>query len=307
MPDRNSEIKQIFEDMLSMFLEWDGPYDEDSIDRALLKTEANSLYKIKKDIDSNLRSRFIITAKGNDLDIIGEGMNRPRFAGESDEDYRKRLIINDTFFNDSTLQGIKNAIRGYYGIDVDNDGLDDTKIVEVYRIALGAGDLEKDTKFLGETVREGIIEVHLMMTQDGDEVIISRTELFDKIYKTRAAGILLYLIFHGNFEDNFRMKLQDKTSLTARIKEETLGNTDGEVLRDDWRRGIPILKRHDIFDVRTKGNIKEQDYDLLVGTDEGAAKISYTDNDTTEDNDPGKRFEDDVSYGSYWRIYTRNC
>src|SRR4030042_4913975 len=143
MPSRNSEIKQIFEDMLSMFLEWDGPYKADSVDRVLLKTEANSLYKIKKDIDSNLRSRFISTAKGNDLDIIGEGMNRPRLAGEIDQDYRKRLIINDTFFNDSTVQGIKNAIRGYYGIDVDNDGLDDTKLVEVYRTALSGRSEER--------------------------------------------------------------------------------------------------------------------------------------------------------------------
>jgi len=298
MPDRNSEIKQIFENMLKMFLEWDGPYKEDSVDRVLLKTEANSLYKIKKDVDSNLRARFIMTAKGNDLDIIGEGMNRPRLAGEIDEAYRKRLIINDTFFNDSTLQGIKNAIRGYYGIDVDNDDYDDTKVVEVYREALKGGeDFIEEAKFLGEETKEGKIEVHLMMVQTGDEVIISRAELFDKIYKTRAAGVLLYLIFHGNFKDNFRMKLEDKASLTGKIKGEILGNLDGEVVRDDWCRGIPILQRHDIIDIRTKGNVKEQDYDLLVGTDEGAAKIGFTDHDGTENNAPGKRFEDDVSYG----------
>lgn len=297
MPDRSSEIKQIFETMLSMFLEWDGPYKTGSVDRVLLRTEANSLYKIKKDIDSNLRARFILTAKGDDLDIIGEGMNRPRLQGETDGDYRKRLIINDVFFNDSTVQGIKNAIRGYYGIDVDNDGLDDTKIVEVYREALKGGeDFDEGAKYLGEEFNEGVIEVHLMMVQEGDEIIIGRSELFDKIYKTRAAGVLLYLIFHSNYEDNFRMKLQDKTSLVAKIKEETLGNVDGEVVLDDCR-GIPILQRHDIFDVRTKGNVKEQDYDLLVGTDEGAAKIGYTDYDGTEDNDPGKRFEDDISHG----------
>src|SRR4030042_976174 len=239
MPSRNSEIKQIFEDMLSMFLEWDGPYKADSVDRVLLKTEANSLYNIKK------------------------------------------------------------AIRCYYGIDVDNDGLDDTKLVEVYRTALSGGnDFNEDVKFLGEEVKEGIIEVHLMMVQDGDEVIISRTELFDKIYRTRAAGILLYLTFHGNFEDNFRMKLEDKTSLSGIIKNETIGNEDREVVRDDWNRGIPILQRHDIFDVRTKGNVKEQNYDLLIGTDNGASKVAYTDYDGTEDNEPEKRFEDDVSYGT---------
>ena len=298
MPNRNSEIKQLFEDMLSNFLEWDGVYQLDSIDRALLKTEANSLYKISKDIDKNLRSRFIITAKNEDLDIIGEGMNRPRLAGESDTDYRKRLIINDTFFNDSTVQGIKNALRGYYGIDVDNDNQDDTRVIELYKEALRCGDeLNNDVKFLGEEVVAGAIEIHLLMVQEGSEVIITREELFEKIYQTRAAGILLYLYWHGTEYDNVRKKLRDKTSLVSLIKEAELGDSDKKIASDNKSLGLPILQRHDVFDVRTKGNDISNEYDILVGTDEGAAEIQHTNIQSTENNESGKRFEDDISNG----------
>jgi hypothetical protein len=249
MPNRNSEIKQIFENMLSNFLEWDGAYKLDSIDRALLKTEANSLYKISKSVDKNLRSRFIVTAKGEDLDIIGEGMNRPRLSGELDEDFRKRLIVNDTFFNDSTIKGIKNALKGYYGIDVDNDMENDTKIVEIYKEALRCGDiLTNDTKFLGEDVKEGAIEVHLLMVQEGAEVIISRQELFEKIYQTRAAGILLYLYWHGSFEDNLSKKLLDSKSLIGISKDLSIGNSLREVIKDNnGKMGKPILQKEDTF------------------------------------------------------------
>lgn len=297
MPDRKSEIEELFQNMLSNFLEWDGVYKEDSIDRALLKSEANSLYRISKEIDKNLRSRFIITAKGNDLDIIGEGMNRPRLAGESDENYKKRLIVNDTFFNDTTVKGIKNALRGYYGIDVDNDGLNDTKIVEVYKMALEAGDeLNPDVKFLSEQVREGMIEVHLMMKQDNDEVIISRAELFDKIYKTRAAGILLYLIWHGNFEENLKVKMSDSTSLVGKQISLELGNKERKILQEN-KIAMPIIGRHDIIDIRTKPITKSKDYSLLVGTDKGIGKFKYKHKKVTEESVGGKRFEDDVSYG----------
>lgn len=298
MPDRASEIEELFQNMLSYFLEWDGVYQKDSIDRALLRTEANSIYKISKDIDRNLRSRFIVTAKGNDLDIIGEGMNRPRLAGESDENYKKRLIVNDTFFNDTTVKGIKNALRGYYGIDVDNDGLNDTKVVEVYRTALQAGsELNSDVKFMGEFVREGIIEVHLMMKQDNDEVIISRTELFDKIFKTRAAGILLYLIWHGNFEDNLNTKVRDTTSLIGKQIDLELGDTKKIIVSETKKVGLPIIGRHDIIDIRTKPSIKSKDYSLLVGTEKGLAKFNYKHKKGTENSVGGKRFEDDVSGG----------
>ncbi len=300
MPNRNSEIKQFFEDMLSNFLEWDGVYKIDSIDRALLKTEANSLYQISKDIDKNLRSRFVITAKNEDLDIIGEGMNRPRLAGESDSDYRKRLIVNDTFFNDSTVQGIKNALRGYYGIDIDNDNdnEDDTRLIELYKEALCCGDeLNNDVKFLGEEVKEGAIAIHLLMVQEGSEVIITREELFEKIYQTRAAGILLYLYWHGTEYDNIRKKLQDKTTLVSLVKNTELGDSNKKILSDNKSLGLPILQRHDVFDVRTKGNNISNEYEILVGTNEGAADIQYGNIQSTENNESGKRFEDDISSG----------
>lgn len=310
MPNRNSEIKQFFEDMLSTFLEWDGVYKLDSIDRALLKTEANSLYKISKDIDKNLRSRFIVTAKNEDLDIIGEGMNRPRLAGESDVDYRKRLIINDTFFNDSTVKGIKNALRGYFGVDIDNDNQSDTRLVELYKEALRCGDeFNNDVKFLGEKVVQGSISIHLLMNQEGDEVIITRKELFEKIYQTRAAGILLYLYWHGTEYDNIRKKMFDKNTLVTLITSAELGssNTESEsalgcinkkIARDNKSLALPILKRSDVFDVRTKGSKINNKYDILVGTDNGAAHISYTDIQSTENNEGGKRFEDDLAKGT---------
>lgn len=298
MPDRASEIEELFKNMLSCFLEWDGVYQKDSVDRALLRTEANSIYKISKDIDRNLRARFIVTAKGNDLDIIGEGMNRPRLAGESDENYKKRLIVNDTFFNDTTMKGIKNALRGYYGIDVDNDGMNDTKVVEVYKNALQAGgELNSDVKFMGEFVREGIIEVHLMMKQDNDEVIISRTELFDKIFKTRAAGIMLYLIWHGNFEDSLNTKVKDSTSLIGKQIDLELGNSQKIIMTESKKIGLPIIGRHDVIDIRTKPSVKSKDYSLLVGSDKGLAKFNYKHKKTTENSIGGKRFEDDISYG----------
>jgi hypothetical protein len=299
MPNRSSEIKQFFEDMLSNFLEWDGVYKLDSIDRALLKTEANSLYKISKDIDKNLRSRFIVTAKNEDLDIIGEGMNRPRLGGESDDDYRKRLVINDTFFNDSTVKGIKNALRGYYGVDIDNDNESDTRLVELYKEALRCGDeFNDDVKFLGEKVVQGSISIHLLMNQEGDEVIISRKELFDKIYQTRAAGILLYLYWHGTEYDNIRKKLFDKNTLTTLITSAELGDTDRKIAADNKSLALPILKRSDVFDVRTKSSKIDNKYDILVGTDNGAAHISHIDIQSAENNDGGKRFEDDLSKGT---------
>jgi hypothetical protein len=270
MPERNSEIKQLFNDMLSNFLEWDGVYQLDSIDRALIKTEANSLYKISKNIDKNLRSRFIVTAKGSDLDIIGEGMNRLRLPGESDDDYRKRLIVNDTFFNDSTVQGLKNAIRGYYGIDVDNDGENDTKIVELYKEALRGGDIyTQDTKFLGEEVKEGAIAVHLLMVQEGSEVIITRNELFEKIYQTRAAGILLYLFWHGTYNDNLRKKILDNKSLIGITNAMQLGNSYGKILINDSKSGMPILKRSDslnkkVIDVVSKGTMTSRRVHRLI-------------------------------------------
>jgi len=51
------------------------------------------LEKLEEEIDDIADGCFIESANGKYLDLHGKDLNLPRNAGESDEDYRKRLLV----------------------------------------------------------------------------------------------------------------------------------------------------------------------------------------------------------------------
>lgn len=202
---------QILEKMLSVLPPFEGAQTDGTVDQAILHVEANRLFRLFRTIEESSGQRFILTAGGDYLDKIGLGMNRPRFSGETDDEYRQRLIFSSEFWNDSTLAGIKTMIKNYYGIDLDNDIYDDTRITELYKQAacFWNRDIDEEgwvnptsdygAEWLGSDNQPGIFEVHLRAFQEGDEKYLKKRELYNKLMATRAAGILVFLYFHLDF------------------------------------------------------------------------------------------------------------
>jgi endo-alpha-1,4-polygalactosaminidase (GH114 family) len=201
--------QQLLEKMLESVAKFDGAQVADSLDRAILRAEANSLFRILRVIEESSGQRFIVTAKGSYLDLIGQGMSRPRYTGESDEDYRSRLVFNEQFWNDTTVAGIKEMIRSYYGIDLDGDEFEETRLIELYRQAASFLSNEPDCEvkpwsdfgasWLGEDTKPGAFEVHLKCFQEGEERLIKKRHVKEKLMAVRAAGIVVLLYFHINF------------------------------------------------------------------------------------------------------------
>lgn len=210
--------EQILESMLECVVSFDGAHSEDTLDRAILKAEANILFRMLRVIEESSGQRFAVTASGKYLDLIGNGKRIPRYAGESDESYRTRLIFSDAYWNDVTLTGIKNMIKNYYGIDVDGDEYDETRVVELYKQAAcffseeEADQIEPWGEFgaewLGANTQPGSFEVHLKCFQDGEERFIKKREVKNKLMAVRAAGIVVMLYFHLSFEPDVMKPLE---------------------------------------------------------------------------------------------------
>lgn len=210
---------QIIEQMLRQVAEYDAAHIPETLDNALLRVEANTIFRILRVIEETSGQRFIATATGQYLDLIGKGMERPRLAGETDDEYRNRLMWNPQFWNDCTINGIKEMIKNYYGIDIDNDKYEETRIVELFNQAAyflksndptgtksecrSAGWVEPYSDFgaewLGEATSPGAFEVHLRAFQDGEEAYIKKRHVKDRLMEIRAAGIVVLLYFHMTF------------------------------------------------------------------------------------------------------------
>ena len=208
---------QIIEQMLKQVASYDAAHTTDTLDNSLLRVEANSLFRILRTIEETSGQRFIVTATGSHLDLIGQGMERPRLAGETDEEYRARLIYSPEFWNDCTVDGIKMMIKSYYGIDMENDEYDETRLVEPYKQAAHFFNKDKNpeealdwedyegwvnpasdfgAEWMGDSTAPGAFEVHLRAFQLGEEKFLKKRQIKDEIMRIRAAGIVVFLYFH---------------------------------------------------------------------------------------------------------------
>ena len=206
---------QIIEQMLKQVADFDAAHTPGTLDNSILRVEANSIFRILRTIEETSGQRFLVTASGSYLDLIGQGMSKPRLSGESDDEYRARLIFNPSFWNDCTVDGIKQMIKSYYGIDMDNDEYDETRLVELYKQAAVFFNKEKKTdsdwedyegwvnpssdfgaEWLGEATSPGAFEVHLNAFQAGEERFIKKRQVKQRLMEIRAAGIVVFLYFH---------------------------------------------------------------------------------------------------------------
>lgn len=207
---------QILEQMLKQVADFDAAHVPTSLDNTLLRVEANSIFRILRTIEEVSGQRFLVTATGSYLDLIGQGMMKPRLGGESDDEYRARLIFNPQFWNDCTVDGIKQMIHSYYGIDIDE--YDETRLVELYKQAAVFFNKEQKSdndwedyegwvnptsdfgaEWLGETTSPGAIEVHLKAFQDGEERFIKKRHMKERLMEIRAAGVVVFLYFHMTY------------------------------------------------------------------------------------------------------------
>jgi len=206
---------QIIEQMLKQVADFDAAHIPGTLDNSILRVEANSIFRILRTIEETSGQRFLVTATGAYLELIGQGMSKPRLSGESDDEYRARLIFNPSFWNDCTIDGIKQMIKSYYGIDMDSDEYDETRLVELYKQAGAFFNKEKVTdsdwedyegwvnpssdfgaEWLGETTSPGAFEVHLKAFQTGEERFIKKRHVKQRLMEIRAAGIVVFLYFH---------------------------------------------------------------------------------------------------------------
>lgn len=222
---------QLIEQMLKQVAEFDAAHTQGTLDNSLLRVEANSIFRILRTIEETSGQRFIVTATGSHLDLIGQGMQRPRLAGESDEEYRARLIYSPEFWNDCTVDGIKGMIKAYYGIDMDNDNYDETRLVEPYKQAAHFFNKEKNNEvaldwedyegwvdpssdfgaeWMGDSTEPGAFEVHLKAFQVGEEKYIKKRHVKNELMRIRAAGIVVFLYFHMTYGADVIPPLLDK-------------------------------------------------------------------------------------------------
>ena len=240
---------QILEQMLQHIVKFDGAHIPDSLDQAILKTESNKLFRILRVIEESSKQRFIVTASGAYLDLIGQGMEILRYPGEDDRSYRGRLAFNEHTWNNCTLNGIKEMIRHYYGIDIDAAAgidlesekninnlppklegetdsdyfsrlsyYDDNRIMELWKQAACFHNKDRSdaapwsddegwiapftdfgAEWLGPTTMPGAFEVHLAAFQNGEEYLIKKRQVHQKLMAIRAAGIVVLLYFHLDF------------------------------------------------------------------------------------------------------------
>lgn len=238
--------QQLLGKMLETVVSFDGAHQTDSLDRAILKAEANSLFRILRVIEESSGQRFAITATGHYLDLIGQGINRPRYQGESDADYRSRLVFNEAFWNDVTVSGIKNMIKSYYGIDLDGDEFEETRLVELYRQAIAFFSEEEEceinpsgefgAEWLSPNTLPGAFEVHLKCFQDGEEKLIKKRQVKNKLMAIRGAGIVVLLYFHINQGPDVMQPPEASISELELISQETV--TTPEVLKEGFELEI---------------------------------------------------------------------
>lgn len=236
---------QILEQMLRHIAKFDGAHVADSIDQAILRAEANTLFRILRVIEESSKQRFILTANGAYLDVIGNGMEMPRYQDEDDSSYRGRLLFNEHTWNDCTLNGIKKMVESYYGISIDPANIgsnanlpklprhpnetdedyfdrlafyDNNRLVELYKQAVCFYNKDKSdatpwsddegwvdptsdfgAEWLSPTTAPGAFEVHLDAFQPGEERLIKKRHLHQKLMAVRAAGIVVLLYFHIDF------------------------------------------------------------------------------------------------------------
>jgi endo-alpha-1,4-polygalactosaminidase (GH114 family) len=248
---------QILEQMLRHIAKFDGAHVEDSIDQAILRTEANTIFRILRVIEESSKQRFIVTASGAYLDVIGGGMDMPRYPGEDDTSYRSRLAFNEHTWNDCTLSGIKGMIKHYYGINVDPDVTsganmknlpryenesdadylerlefyDKNIVMELYKQAACFYNKDRSTEspwsdhegwihpssdfgaeWLSPVTTPGAFEVHLAAFQSGEEYLIKKRHLHQKLMAIRAAGVVVLLYFHLDFKADKMLTPEAKLS-----------------------------------------------------------------------------------------------
>lgn len=101
-------------------------WDKKSTIYNIVSTFGTQLDEIEKELNGILRSKWVDTAKGKDLEMLGEIYNIQRRANESDKDYRNRLktAIHE-FKGGGTINAILTALKIALNID-----LKEIKIIE---------------------------------------------------------------------------------------------------------------------------------------------------------------------------------
>jgi len=114
--------KKIAEKFPSLYRTW----DKKSIIYNIVNSFGTQLDEAEKDLDIILRSKWVDTAKGKDLEMLGGIYNIQRRVNESDKDYRNRLkTAIQGFKGGGTINAILAAL-----ITVLNVSLNEIKIVE---------------------------------------------------------------------------------------------------------------------------------------------------------------------------------
>ncbi|PKP60304.1 MAG: hypothetical protein CVT89_00030 [Candidatus Altiarchaeales archaeon HGW-Altiarchaeales-2] len=114
--------KKIAEKFPSLYRTW----DKDSTIYNIVRSFGTQLDEAEKDVDGILRSKWVDTAKGKDLEMLGKIYNMQRRANESDKDYRNRLkTAIQGFKGGGTINAVLTAL-----IIVLNVGLTEIKIIE---------------------------------------------------------------------------------------------------------------------------------------------------------------------------------
>jgi len=76
---------------------------------------------VDKDIISMRDNIFVSTATGRDLDIIGNFFGLKRNQGESDSNFRNRILSYfQSLIKGGSIEGLSSAIRAITGVEVDN-------------------------------------------------------------------------------------------------------------------------------------------------------------------------------------------
>lgn len=114
--------KRIAEKFPNLYRTW----DKESTIYKIVRCFGTQLDEAEKDLDGILRSKWVDTAKGKDLEMLGEIYNMQRRVNESDKDYRNRLkTAIQGFKGGGTINAILTALIIVLNID-----LKEIKIIE---------------------------------------------------------------------------------------------------------------------------------------------------------------------------------
>jgi len=184
-PGPETSIERMFSHIKPAFQ----PRDNDNW-RALVETFAEEFQELSDARQETMIAQYVETALGGQLDRIGEFVKTPRKSGETDDEYRPRLIVE---FKKITAGGT---------ID---------ELIEVSAILLGTSEskIEVEEPYDVEYAR-----VDLKVNQDLiDKAEITTSDYAGYLREIKAAGVKLKGIAQGGFthrsEEDFNNGVND--------------------------------------------------------------------------------------------------